>query len=85
VTRARVRKRKDLIFRENDDGVLSGSDRRIEKLSRTGLSTMTKSNKVLTKNLYTSFYLESKKNHFLYTQFEDFFEEERVFRRSTEV
>jgi hypothetical protein len=29
--------------------------------------------------LYTSFYLESKNNHFLYTQFEDFFFEDEKF------
>ena len=32
-----------------------------------------KKSKFLGKNLYTSFYLESKNNQFLYTQFEDFF------------
>ena len=32
-----------------------------------------KKSKLLGKNLYNSFYLESKNNQFLYTQFEDFF------------
>ena len=41
VTRARVRKRRDVIFRENEDGVWTQT--LTEKLSRTGLSTSTNS------------------------------------------
>lgn len=50
MTRARVRKRRDLIFRENEDGVWTQT--LTEKLSRTGLSTSTKSKVIFSTKIF---------------------------------